>query len=244
MKKIEKRSGIRNRQLLFIPVFVIFLLFTFFFIYVQQYCHADQEAYSALNSDDIVTVTTTEYGWLFDGPGEDDALIFYPGGKVEEVSYAPLLHLLAQEGMDVCLVKMPFRLAVFDMNKADQVIKQHDYVHWYIGGHSLGGTIAANYTASHNLKLSGVFMLAAYPSEVMDENIKAIIIYGSEDGILNMERLKEADQYLPLDTRTFVIDGGNHSQFGNYGKQDRDKDALISSADQQRQTVELILHNR
>ena len=55
-------------------------------------------------------------------------LTFYPGGKVEETAYAPMLHYLAEQGMDVFLVKMPFRLAVFGMNKADHVMKQHDYL--------------------------------------------------------------------------------------------------------------------
>lgn len=95
-------------------------------------------AYAALKSDDTVTVTQTAYGWFFDGPSETDALIFYPGGKVEETAYAPLLHALAERGMDCCLVSMPFRLAVFGVNKADQVMAQYDYAHWYIGGHSLG----------------------------------------------------------------------------------------------------------
>lgn len=40
--------------------------------------------------------------------------------------------------MDVCLIKMPFRLAFLGINSADQVIGQYDYTSWYIGGHSLG----------------------------------------------------------------------------------------------------------
>ena len=72
-----------------------------FLLYAEQYYHADQSALSALESDDTVSVSKTDYGWLFDGPSENDALIFYPGAKVEETAYAPLLHLLAKEGMAV-----------------------------------------------------------------------------------------------------------------------------------------------
>ena len=203
-----------------IPIFVILMFCSVFLVYTEQYYHADAAAFDALRSDDTVKVQQTDYGWFFDGPSETDAMIFYPGAKVEETAYAPLLHYLAGQGMDVCLVKMPFRLAVFGANKADHVMKQHDYVHWYIGGHSFGGTVAANYAAEHSSQLSGVFMLAAYPSKQLDENTQAIIIYGSEDGVLNMAKLAAADQYLPDSGKQYMIEGGNHAQFGNYGAQD------------------------
>ena len=84
-------------------------------------------------------------------------------------------------------------------------------------------------------------MLAAYPAKAMDEKTPAAIIYGSEDGILNMKKMTDAKQYLPDGSKEHVIKGGNHSQFGNYGKQDGDGIADISSDEQQRKTVELIL---
>ncbi len=136
---------------------------------------------------------------------------------------------------------MPFRLAVFGVNKADHVMKQYDYDHWYIGGHSLGGAMAADYASKHGSELCGVYMLAAYPVKPLDEKTTAIIIYGSEDGILNMERMAEAKQYLPVGSRKHIINGGNHAQFGNYGKQDGDGNAVISSDEQQQRTVEYIL---
>ena len=123
-------------------------------------------------------------------------------------------------------------------------MKQYDYVRWYIGGHSLGGAMAANYAAGHGSQLTGVFMLAAYPTKSLDENTRAILIYGSEDGVLNMEKLGEADQYLPDNAEKYIIDGGNHAQFGNYGKQDRDGNAAISWEEQQHRTVEFILKNK
>jgi len=244
MAKREKNHRQHKRWIWIIPAAAILLLCIAFLIYTGQYYHADESANAALTSDDTVKVMQTEYGWLFDGPSEMDALIFYPGGKVEETAYAPMLHHLAGQGMDACLVKMPFRLAVFGANKADQVMKQHDYVHWYIGGHSLGGVMAANYSAEHSSQLTGVFMLAAYPSKLMDENTRAIQIYGSEDGVLNMGKLEEAKKYLPDNSEQFIIEGGNHAQFGNYGKQDRDGNAAISDEDQQHRTVEIILQNK
>ena len=96
-----------------IPVAILALVASAFFIYTGIYYRADEAAYKAMGSDERVEVIRTDYGWLFDGPAEETALIFYPGAKVEAKAYAPMLRMLAEEGMDVCLVEMPFRLAFF-----------------------------------------------------------------------------------------------------------------------------------
>ena len=227
-----------------IPLLLIVILCTAFLVYTEQYYHAEESVYAALQSDGSVTVTQMDYGWFFDGPSQADALIFYPGAKVEETAYAPLLHLLAEQGMDVCLVRMPFRMAVFGIGKADQVMRQHDYPHWYIGGHSLGGAMASSYAADHSTEFSGVFLFAAYPAKPFPENIRARIIYGSEDRVINRAKLTEAIRQLPDGSDVYVLEGGNHAQFGNYGKQSGDGDAAISSREQQQKTVEWILMNR
>ena len=104
------KSAARKLCLFFLLIILAVLIG--FFVYAGTYYHADPSAAEALESDDRVTVAKTEYGWMFDGPSEEDVLVFYPGAKVEETAYAPLLHLLAGRGIDVCMVKMPFRLAV------------------------------------------------------------------------------------------------------------------------------------
>ena len=224
-----------------IPVLVIALLIAAFLIYTGRYYRAGDVARSMLESDETVLVTQTDYGWLFDGPSEGDALIFYPGAKVEETAYAPLLHAVAEAGMDACLVKMPFRLAIFGVNGADRVMAAHDYDRWYIGGHSLGGAMAASYASGHASRLAGVVLLAAYSQKPLDDRLSAITIYGSEDGILNRKRLAEGEHNLPEGHREYVIKGGNHAQFGDYGRQRGDGEAAIPAQEQQRRTVELIL---
>ena len=99
----------RKRRIILPAVLVLVLLAGAFFLYTADYYRAEAPAIEALASGGSVTVTETDYGWFFDGPADADALIFYPGGKVEETAYAPLLHRLAAGGLDVCLVKMPFR---------------------------------------------------------------------------------------------------------------------------------------
>ena len=145
--------------------------------------------------------------------------------------------------MDVCLVKMPFRLAIFGMNKADRVMQAHDYAHWYIGGHSLGGAMAANYAAGHASRLTGVILLASYAPKPLENSLRAFSIYGSEDGVLNMKKMREQESCLPDDCVKYVIEGGNHAQFGDYGNQRGDGSAAVSSEEQQRQTAEVIFQH-
>ena len=179
---------------------------------------------------------------MFDGPSKRAALIFYPGAKVEETAYAPFLHRLAEGGIDVFLVKMPFHLAVFGTNRADRLLPRFSYESWYIGGHSLGGAMAANYASAHGARLDGVILCAAYPIKSLDPGLTEIMLYGSEDTVLRMNKVAESRQYAPNHFIERVIPGGNHAQFGNYGLQAGDGTATISSEEQQEQAADVILN--
>jgi hypothetical protein len=128
---------------------------------------------------------------------------------------------------------MPFHLAVFDVNAADGIMEQFpEITSWYMGGHSLGGAMASSYAVKHSEEVAGLILLAAYP--VNKSDIPAVIIYGSEDKVLNRDKLKGL-------TGLVEIQGGNHAQFGNYGFQKGDGTASISSEEQQIETVQAIV---
>ena len=241
---MEQTKHRRKKRLWLIPVLILVGLSVCVFLYTGRYYHADATARAALESDETVTVMHTDFGWLFDGPSERDALIFYPGGKVEETAYAPLLHLIAEQGTDVLLVKMPFRLAVLGGDKAGELISRYDYSDGTIGGHSLGGVMAANYAAEHPEQLKGVLLLAAYSTKNMDDSLSVLSVYGTEDGVLNMGNLEKGSTYLPADAAIVRIEGGNHAQFGNYGEQNGDGKASIPAEEQQKQTVKLFMENK
>lgn len=135
---------------LLVPIVLIIALICDGAVYVNDYYRADGVALSALQSDGSVAVSKEYFGYYFDGPSTENALVFYPGGKVEETAYAPLLHKLAARGVDVFLVKMPARLAFFGINKADDLTANFNYSRWYIGGHSLGGVAASSYASNKN----------------------------------------------------------------------------------------------
>ncbi len=212
-----------------------------FFLYAETFYHALPAAEAALAGNEAVLVEKTEYGWFFDGPSEEDCLIFYPGGKVEETAYAPFLRELAQGGLDVCLVKMPFRLAVLDIQAADRVLSEYTYEHWYIGGHSLGGAMAAYYASEKNDRLCGIILCAAYMTKNTDSDLIGISIYGSEDSVMDRKKLEKGRQYYPERTDEYVIEGGNHAQFGEYGVQKGDGTARITGEAQRKQAAECIL---
>ena len=233
------KSAARKLCLFFLLIILAVLIG--FFVYAGSYYHADPSAAEALESDDRVTVAKTEYGWMFDGPSEEDVLVFYPGAKVEETAYAPLLHLLAGRGIDVCMVKMPFRLAVLDMNRMDQIPETGRYTNCYIGGHSLGGSVAGIYASAHSGSVSGLILLAAYPTEDLSENLSVLSIYGSEDGVLNRVKAAAGKKYVHGVYTEYVIEGGNHALFGSYGIQKGDGKALITPKKQWEETADSII---
>lgn len=225
----------KKRLWLLVPVVLILAAV----VYVNDYYRAADVSMGSEGAK----VSQTDYGWRFDGPSEDAALIFYPGAKVAAEAYVPLMQKLAAAGLDACLVKMPLHLAILDIGAADRVMAAHDYPHWYIGGHSLGGAMAAQYAAKHPDRLDGLVLLAAYPTRLLDDRLKVVTIYGSEDDVLNRKSLEKGRQYLPADAVEHVIQGGNHAGFGNYGPQKGDGEAAIPAEQQQDETVRIILES-
>ena len=233
---MERKKPTRKRAgfiLLVALLSLIVFLAVAFFSYVKDYRHAEESALALLDSTNIrqegnLTILTPD--------GETDTktgLIFYPGGKVEETAYLPLLERLRAGGVTVVLVKMPFNLAVFDINAADKVYEALPAIsRWYLGGHSLGGAMASSYIEGNESRLSGLILLGAYP--VNDSQIPTLCIYGSEDIQLDKTKLENV-------TNVLKIDGGNHAQFGNYGPQEGDGTATISREAQQAIAAEAML---
>lgn len=227
----RKQAGIYT--LIALAAMIVFLVVAFF-AYVNDYRRADQTAAAILNSNASIRQEGS-LTILSPDAGNDTGvgLIFYPGGKVEEAAYLPLLDLLREQGITIALVKMPFRLAVFQINAADRVYDAVPTVsRWFIGGHSLGGAMASSYAAGNESRLSGLILLGAYP--VNDSPIPTLCLYGSEDILLDLSKLADVANVLR-------IEGGNHAQFGNYGVQQGDGVAMISRETQQEQAAEAML---
>lgn len=215
-------------------------------IYLCTYYHADKEAIAAFSTSDNISVTTLKNGNIvFTPKNATKGFIFYPGGKVDHNAYQPLMAALAREGILCVLVEMPFRLAVFDINAAEGIQAQYpDIKNWYIGGHSLGGSMAASYLAKHKNEYEGLILLGSYTTtDLSSNNLNVLSIYGSEDRILNKEKYEQNKTNLPNNFTEIIIDGGNHAQFGMYGTQNGDGTPNISNKEQINLTVSHIIKN-
>ncbi len=139
-------------------------------------------------------------------------------------------------------MKMPGNLAVLSPNAADGLQQAHpEITDWYIGGHSLGGAIAASYAAKHSDNYTGLILLAAYSTkDLTGTALRVLSIYGSEDGVLNRDSYEKDQKNLPANFTEVVIDGGCHAQFGSYGAQKGDGTPTISDEEQIQQTATCI----
>ena len=238
-----KRSHPRLRIALAVILAVVLICAAAFAVYVNIYYHADPAAVQAMATDSAVSVYELRDGVTVFAPEEPSAgFIFYPGGKVEDIAYAPLLRACAERGILCILIRMPFNLAVFNINGAKGIPEQFpDVEHWYLGGHSLGGAMAASYAADHADELDGLVLLAAYSTrDLTGSGLAVLSIYGSEDGVLDMEKYEQYRSNFPDDASEVVIDGGCHAGFGRYGAQDGDGTPAISSDEQINRTAEEI----
>lgn len=199
-------------------------------------------AREALNATENVTVAQTGDSIAFIPDEPAAGFIFYPGGLVPAEAYAPLMQALAEEGVLCVVPKMPLRLAVLDMNAADGVVEQYpEITRWAIGGHSLGGAMAASYAAAHAEAYDALVLLAAYSTAELPESLSVVSAYGDADGVLNREKYVQYRAKLPESAVEVIIPGGNHAQFGDYGVQKGDGAAAISPEEQLAQTLQAIL---
>lgn len=212
-------------------------------LYLSDYYHADDMAMETMAQSSEQVKKYQDGSILFFVPKEPVAgMIFYPGGKVQCEAYAPLMQACAERGILCALVRMPGNLAVFNPNAADGIQKKHpEITSWYMGGHSLGGAMAASYVSKHVEEYDGLILLAAYStSDISESPLHVLSIYGSEDGVLNKDKYERSKSNLPDDFEKRVIDGGCHAYFGSYGPQDGDGTPTISNEEQVVQTADII----
>jgi hypothetical protein len=170
---------------------------------------------------------------------------------------------VAQEGITVVIMKFSANLALLELSKPLNVIEKiSDIDDWVISGHSLGG-IAAQSIVSNNPDLfNGLIFLGVYPTEsydlsAWDKNV--LSIYAENDLLSTLEEVETNKQYLPLElpidhpdemdtlqvdhpvTIYYLIEGGNHAQFGDYGSQEGDGIATVSREDQHNQVSSAII---
>jgi dienelactone hydrolase len=225
-----------------------------FVIWAGNYSHAGINAILEMKSDNFVSVSETNDYILFlpNNPlkidGKSTGYLFYPGGKVAAQAYSPILKAVSEAGYPTLIAKMPLNLAVFNINAADKIIAEFPDIRWVIGGHSLGGSMAAYYLYNKPDSLSGMILMGSYPAKSNNyrtaanqklNSIPILSLFGNMDmGYLNILAYKEL---LPKSTEFIEIPGGNHAQFGDYGLQKGDGTATISPETQQNIAINAII---
>lgn len=199
------------------------------------------EATAALASTDLATYDGSN-GLITFTPTAGTpttGVILYPGGKVPPAGYAPPARAIAEGGYLAVVVSVPFNFAVFDIEAAQPVIDAHPEIeHWVVGGHSLGGAMAAQFLSGNPGAADGLVFWAAYSAaDISAQDLAVASIYGTLDAGIPSITSPTAIANVGPDLTTTVIDGGNHEQMGWYTGQPNDPPATISRADQQAQVV-------
>ena len=204
---------------------------------------ADGEAIAAFVADLSVPCNESTRGVLtYGSPDASVGFIFYPGGKVDFRAYEPLMAALASEGVFCVLLQMPFQLAVLDVNAAQGIAEEYPAVdQWYLGGHSLGGSMAAAYLEANFSEFAGLVLLGSYSTADLSQTpLRVLSLYGSEDRVMNREKYDRYKSNLPDALTEIVLEGGCHAGFGMYGAQKGDGVPTVSTEEQIDRSADLI----
>lgn len=195
--------------------------------------------------------------------GFKTGFVLYPGGLVDAAAYIPLAVEMASRGIPVIIVRFLSNLAVFNPDIAVQFAEESALAsRWVLGGHSLGGAMAADCVYDNFVLFDGLILLAAYPPDSVDLsawNKPVLILSGEFDLIADKTEIENSFNHLPPLTKelatipdfTFsgegesiyhIIQGANHSGFACYGHQSGDGEAEISATRQQQITADYIEH--
>lgn len=189
---------------------------------------AIEPSLTAMESDADVTVTETATTIVLEPTEASDkaALAFQPGARVDPRAYAAVLRPLAEEGHPVVIVKQPLNIGFLALDGLDIARSTGvDADVWALGGHSLGGSVAAIEALAEGVddSLAGLVLFASYPAGDMSGFEGAVTsISGSEDGLSTPAKIEASREDLPATASFVVVDGASHAQFGDYGPQPGD----------------------
>ena len=239
----------KSHKKLFIACGVFAGLLCAWFIYLACYYRALPSAKSLVDAKEAAAKKTLVFYPSDKTINSSIGIIFYPGGSVEYTAYAPLMQQIADEcGCTCFLLHVYHNLAILNCNRAKGITQAYpDISDWYVAGHSLGGSAASIFVKKHTDEFDGIIFLGSFPiPDLSDSSLRALFIFGSNDGILDRESYEKNKFRNPADFTEKVIEGANHAFYGSYGTQLGDGTASITPEQQQEitaQTIHLWLQN-
>jgi pimeloyl-ACP methyl ester carboxylesterase len=206
---------------------------------------ATDTALQALASDSSVTVvdSPTQVALIPSADVGATGFLFQPGAKVDARAYVSALRPLALAGHVVVIAKQPLGIAFLATNAIDSARSEFPNVtKWVVGGHSLGGTVAALQATGAQVQSSdsgsasvapivGLVLFASYPAaDMSNSNMPVLSLSGEKDGLSTPGAIAASRPNLPSSTTFIEIPGANHASFGDYGMQFGDGVATASLA--------------
>lgn len=198
---------------------------------------AVEPALSAMSSDTRISVADdpTQIVLTPISSTSHTGVFFQPGARVDPRAYAAILRPLAEAGHEVVIAKQPLGIAFLSSTTFDSTRHDHPSVtRWVVGGHSLGGTVAAMQAdagdADPSAPVVGLLLFASYPADDISTSLRATVlsISGSRDGLATRDKTAASKATLPAGSSFVSIDGAVHSFFGDYGAQPGDGTPTIS----------------
>ena len=219
---------------------LVFLLWLFYNMQAQD---VDK---SLLKSDDLISFENADDYYAFTpSTNFKEVLVFYPGALVQPKAYVPLCRAVAEHGIKVYLMKMPWRQAIIGYEKPKELnILSDTSLSYTLAGHSQGAKMAAQFVYENPGIIDRLILLGTtHPRDISlaDGEIPILKVYGTKDGVADERTMWENKSKLPTDTQFLRIEGGNHSQFGHYGFQLGDNSADIDREHQQQAVFEGVL---
>ena len=205
---------------------------------------------AAMESDAAVTVTESATQLVLAPAGEaiGPGLVFQPGAKVEARAYAAVLRPLAEAGTLVVVPKQPLGIAFLATGAFEAARSaQPQVTGWVVGGHSLGGTVAAIDADAHDTDpaapVVGLMLWASYPASDLSRTLRSQVlsVSATRDGLADPATIKASRSDLPAGAAFTAIDGASHASFGDYGPQPGDGTPSLSADDARDQITRVSL---
>jgi predicted alpha/beta-hydrolase family hydrolase len=245
LKSFRPRDGMRTwRKVLGIVGVVAFAAWIGLMAWLRPF-PALEPALAAMESSSTVVVTEspTQIVLTPTAGASSTGVFFQPGAKVDARAYAAILRPLAEAGYTVVIPKQPLGIAFLATNAFESTRDANPQItDWFVGGHSLGGTVAAMDAEAHSgdasAPVKGLILYASYPASDMSETLsaKVLSVSGTEDGLATPADIEASRANLPKDAIFTPIEGGVHAFFGDYGPQPGDGTPTISQ-DEARQLI-------
>lgn len=237
----SSRRHPRVRTVLLVVAGILLLAVVAFVVWASLARPAEEAPLQAALTDPAIEVVLGPVVELRPAGSEPSrGVVFYPGARVHREAYiATWAPIVAATDTLVLIPRMPLNLAVFARSRADGLIADTPGVEeWWVGGHSLGGAMAASWLGDQEPgAVDGLTLWASFATAgaglAQRDDLSVLSVSGSRDGLATPEDVAERRSLLPPDALVIEVEGMNHAQFGRYGPQRGDLEPTIAGAEAQ-----------